>query len=371
MTAGRPRGTERTESGFEQTIAFTHSRDGVKIAYALSGRGQPLVKTANWLTHLEFDCRTPLWRHWLDFLSRETRLLRYDERGNGLSDHDVEDLSFARWVEDLEDLADHVGLDRFSLLGISQGGAVALEYAARHPGRVERLVLYGAYAVGWVHRDDEVERRRAQALLELVECGWGADNPAYRTLFANLFAPDADEAHARSFSELQRLSTEPDVAARLIEAAGRIDIRSSLGKIRTPTMVMHARNDARVPFDQGRLLAASIPGATFVPLESRNHALLSGDPAWPVFKAEFRNFLRGAGGAADGPGTALRIRAEFGELTPRELAVVEQVAAGLDNAEVGRRLRISEKTVRNHLTRIFEKLGVRTRAQLIVRMRDS
>jgi pimeloyl-ACP methyl ester carboxylesterase/DNA-binding CsgD family transcriptional regulator len=369
MPARRPPPSSASiEPGFEQTIAFMQSRDGVKIAYALSGRGRPLVKTANWLTHLEYDRRTPIWRHWLEFLSGEARLLRYDERGNGLSDHDVEDLSFERWVEDLESLVDHVGLERFPLLGVSQGGAVALEYAARHPERVERIVLCGAYAQGWARREDEAERRRGHALLELVELGWGADNPAYRTLFAHLFAPDADEEHARSLSELQRLSTEPATAARLIEAASRIDIRSSLGKIKAPTLVMHARGDARVPFDQGRLLAASIPGATFVPLASRNHALLAADPAWGVFKAEFRAFF---GGASEETAGAVRIHAEYGELTPRELAVVEQVAGGLDNAEVGRRLGISEKTVRNHLTRIFEKLGVQTRAQLIVRARRS
>jgi len=355
-------------SAIAQTIGFTTSRDGVRLAYAFSGQGRPLVKTATWLTHIDHDSRSPFWRHWLEFLSTEAQLLRYDERGNGLSDHDVEDVSFDRWVEDLETLVEHTGLDRFSLLGISQGGAVAVEYAARHPDKVDRIILCGAYAQGWARRDDKQDVRRASALLELVASGWGEDNPAYRQIFTTLFAPDADEQQARSLTELQRLSTDPATAARLIAAAGDIDVQASLGKVRAPTLVMHARDDARVPFDEGRRLAASIPGARFVPLDSRNHALLGNEPAWRDFKAEFRRFFA----AADaGRRPSLSIESRFGDLTPREIEVTEQLAAGLDNAEIGRRLGISEKTVRNHLTRVFDKLGVQTRAQLIVRVRDS
>lgn len=358
----------QSESAIEQTIGFATSPDGVKLAYAFSGQGRPLVKTANWLTHIDHDSRSPFWRHWLEFLSSRSRLLRYDERGNGLSDHHAGDVGFERWVEDLETLVATTGLDRFSLIGISQGGAVAIEYAARYPDKVEQLILYGAYARGWARRGDEQELRRAQALLELVESGWGEENPAYRQIFTNLFAPDADEEQAAALTELQRLATDPATAARLITAAGNIDVQASLGKVRAPTLVMHARDDARVPFDQGRELAASINGARFVPLDSRNHALLGNEPAWDVFKAEFRSFF-----AADdtAPPASLSIDPRFGELTPRELAVTERVAAGLDNAAVGEQLGISAKTVRNHLTRIFDKLGVQTRAQLIVRVRGS
>jgi pimeloyl-ACP methyl ester carboxylesterase/DNA-binding CsgD family transcriptional regulator len=356
------------EPPFDQSIGLTTSRDGVRLAYALSGHGAPLIKTANWLTHLDFDYRTPVWRHWLKFLSSETRLIRYDERGNGLSDHDVQDLSFERWVGDLEALVDHLGLTRFSLLGISQGGSVALEYAARHPDRVDRIVLYGAYAQGWARRDDPAELQRSRALLDLVKTGWGEDNPAYLTIFANLFVPDADGETVHSLAELQRISTDPATAARLIAAAGEIDIRSSLPRIKAKTLVMHARGDARVPFDQGRLLAASIPNARFVALNSRNHALLAKDPAWPGFKAEFRKFFHA--GSSDSRPEPI-IEGAFDELTPRELAVATEVSAGLDNASVGHRLGITEKTVRNHLSRIYDKLGVRSRTQLIVRIRKS
>jgi len=353
------------QSKFDQTVGFVPARDGVRIAYAESGRGMPLIKTANWLTHLEYDWRTPVWRHWLEFLSAQGRLVRYDERGNGLSDHDAADLSFARWVEDLEALVEHLGLERFNLLGTSQGGAVAIEYAARHPEKVERLVLHGAYARGWARRGD-LEQRRGRALLELVEVGWGADNPAYRQIFTTLFVPDATEDQARWFTELQRVATEPAVAARLIEAAGQIDVTSSVSRVRAPTLVLHGRQDARVPFEEGRQLAASIPGARFVPLDTRNHALLEQDPEWERFKSEFRVFVRGNAAPA---AASLELDAPYGALTAREVAVVQLLVEGLENREIARRLGITEKTVRNHLTRIFGKIGVRNRAQLIVRVR--
>ena len=349
----------------EQNIGFTACGDGVRIAYATSGLGAPLVKTANWLTHIDFDCRSSIWLHWIEFLSSCASLLRYDERGNGLSDRDVEDLSFDRWVDDLECVVEKSALKRFSLIGISQGGAVALEYAARYPEKVDKIILWGAYAQGWEKRDDEQERRRARALLDLISSGWGDPNPAYETIFANLFAPDANEEQVRSFTELQRLAADPRTAARLVEAAGRIDIRDSLPRVTAPTLVMHGTQDARVPFDQGRRLAAAIENARFVPLDTRNHALLAQDPAWPIFKSEFHKFFGTGPARSESPVAVCGI---FGELTPREISVTQQVAAGLDNSEIGLQLGISEKTVRNHLTRIFDKLGVESRAQLIVKV---
>jgi pimeloyl-ACP methyl ester carboxylesterase/DNA-binding CsgD family transcriptional regulator len=347
-----------------QRIGFLRSPDGARIAYACSGDGPAVVKTANWLSHLEYDWQSPVWRHWLDFLSSGRRLVRYDERGNGLSDHDLADLSFEHWVEDLEALIEHLGLERFSLLGLSQGGAVAVEYAARHPEKVGRLVLYGAYARGWARRGDELELRRARALLELVEAGWGADNPAYRQVFTTLFAPDADETQAHWFNELQRIATEPAIAARLIEAAGQIDVVASLARVQAPTLVLHARDDARVPHEEGRLIAAAIPGARFVLLEGRNHVLLETDPAWTRFKEEYAAFMGVT--AADQAVPAAGPAPQYGELTPREARIVALLCEGLDNREIGGRLAMAEKTVRNHLTRIYSKYGVRNRAQLIV-----
>lgn len=342
----------------EQQVEYFVGRDDTRIAYACTGNGQPVVKTANWLTHIGYDQHNPIWRHWLAFLSASNLLIRYDERGNGLSDRLVDDVSFERWVEDLEMLVDNIDVDRFTLLGISQGGSVALEYAARYPEKVERIVLCGAYAVGWAKREDASELRRGQALLELIESGWGEDIPAYRQLFANLFAPDARPEHIETFSELQRKSTDPATASRLIRAAGDIDIRDRLAKVSAPTLVMHADRDARVPFSQGRLLASSIRGAKLVPLPSRNHALLENERAWRMFKAEYNRFMRQDRQPVTEP--------LFSELTPREAAVATAVAAGLSNAEVGASLNISEKTVRNNLTSIFSKLGVASRAQLIV-----
>jgi pimeloyl-ACP methyl ester carboxylesterase/DNA-binding CsgD family transcriptional regulator len=356
----------RTRAPARQTIGFVRARDGARIAYASSGKGPVVVKTANWLSHLEYDWRSPVWRHWVDFLSTGSRLVRYDERGNGLSDHELADLSFERWVDDLECLVEHLGLERFALLGISQGGAVAVEYAARHPEKVERMVLFGAYARGWARRGDELELRRARALLDLVEVGWGADNPAYRQVFTTLFAPDANDEQSRWFNELQRIATSPANAARLIKAAGEIDVVASLGRVRAPTLVLHASQDARVPAEEGRLIAASIPAARFVLLESRNHALLESDPAWPRFKEEYAAFL-GVATPQDEPPD--RVAAPLGALTEREEAVVRLLCEGLDNRQIAARLTIAEKTVRNHLTRIFDKVGVRNRTQLIVRAR--
>jgi pimeloyl-ACP methyl ester carboxylesterase/DNA-binding CsgD family transcriptional regulator len=349
-----------------QTIGFVRARDGARIAYALSGEGLIVVKTANWLSHLEYDWRSPVWRHWLDFLSTGSRLVRYDERGNGLSDHDLDDLSFARWVEDLECLVETLGLEQFTLLGISQGGAVAVEYAARHPEKVERLVLFGAYARGWARRGDELELRRARALLDLVEVGWGADNPAYRQVFTTLFAPDANDEQGRWFNELQRIATSPANAARLIEAAGEIDVVASLSRVRAPTLVLHASQDARVPAEEGRLIASTIPGARFVLLEGRNHALLESDPAWHRFMEEYAAFV-GLAAPRDGP--RAYVAAPLEALTSREETIVRLLCEGLDNRQIAARLAIAEKTVRNHLTRIFDKFGVRNRTQLIVRAR--
>jgi pimeloyl-ACP methyl ester carboxylesterase/DNA-binding CsgD family transcriptional regulator len=346
-----------------QSIGFVRAPDGARIAYATSGDGPVVVKTANWLSHLEYDWHSPVWRHWLDFLSAHARLVRYDERGNGLSDRDLEDLSFDRWVEDLEALVEHLGLERFTLLGLSQGGAVAIEYAARHPEKVDKMVLYGAFARGWARHDSEFVLRRWRALIDLVESGWGADNPAYRQLFTTLFAPDADEQQSRWFNELQRNATRPDIAARLIQAFGDIDVVDSLARVRAPTLVLHARKDACVSCEEGRRIASGIPGARFVMLDSRNHALLASDPAWPRFTAECSAFL----GASPTP-EALSA-APFGELTAREAAILGLLCEGLDNRQIGARLAIAEKTVRNHLTRIFDKFGVRNRAQLIVRAR--
>jgi pimeloyl-ACP methyl ester carboxylesterase/DNA-binding winged helix-turn-helix (wHTH) protein len=276
----------------EQEIRFCTTGDGVRLAYATSGTGPLLLKAANWLNHLDFDWHSPIWRHWLRELGSDHRLVRYDERGTGLSDWNVENLDFASWVDDLEAVADAVGAERFDLLGISQGVAVAIAYAVRHPQRVRRLVLFGGYARGWAKRPNHPEAtERRQALLTLTRLGWNQDNPAFRQVWTTQFVPDADEAQARSFNDLQRASTSAENAVRFLEEFGRIDIEDLLPRVTTPALVLHSRDDAAVPFDEGRRVAAGIPGARFVGLESRNHLLLPTEPAWAVFLSEVRSFL--------------------------------------------------------------------------------
>jgi pimeloyl-ACP methyl ester carboxylesterase len=285
---------EKRESGpaIEQSIRFCTASDGARIAYATSGTGPPLVKPANWLTHLEFDWESPVWRHWLRALSHDRLLVRYDERGSGLSDRDLDDLSFDAWVRDLETVVDAAGLDRFPLLGISQGCAVAIAYAVRHPERVSALVLYGGYAQGSMARArTEKERDESRMLSRIMPSFWGQDNPAFRMFFAAKFVPDGTPEQMRWFSDLQRTTTTPEIAVRLRITSSEIDVTELAPQVRAPTLVLHATGDAVVPFDQGRTVAALIPGARFVSLESRNHVLLESEPAWSRFTEEVGRFL--------------------------------------------------------------------------------
>jgi pimeloyl-ACP methyl ester carboxylesterase/DNA-binding winged helix-turn-helix (wHTH) protein len=275
-----------------QSIRFCTAADGVRVAYATSGTGPPLVKPANWITHLEYDWESPVWRHWLRELSRDHTLLRYDERGCGLSDHDAADLSFESWVSDLETVIDAAGLDRFPLLGLSQGCAVAVAYAVRHPERVSRLVLYGGYVKGAIARSTTpAEREEAELLTRSMPSFWGRDNPAFRMFFAARFVPEGNQEQMRWFSELTRVTTTPEIAVKLRSTAAAIDMSALAPRVRAPTLVLHGVGDAAVPFDQGRRLAALIPGARFVSLESQNHILLEHEPAWPRFLDEIRRFL--------------------------------------------------------------------------------
>ncbi len=282
-----------TRRAMEQQIHFCTSRDGVRLAYATVGEGPPLVKAANWLSHLEFDWDSPVWRHWLMDLSERHMLIRYDQRGCGLSDWEAEDLSVGAFVQDLETVVDALGLERFPLLGVSGGGAVAVAYAVRHPEKVSHLILYGAYSSGRSQRTylpQEIEK--AKTMLGLIKVGWGQDNPAFRQFFTTLFIPEATAEQARWFNDLQRVSTSPEMAYRLQKASYERDVGDLLPRVAAPTLILHSHEEAVVPFDEGRRLAASIPGARFVPLESKNHILLESEPAWPRFLAEVHQFLQ-------------------------------------------------------------------------------
>ncbi len=284
--------THRPEPHYEQKIQFCLTRDGVQLAYARTGNGPPLVKTGNWMTHLEFDFESPIWRHLYRELSRDHMLIRYDARGNGLSDRNVEDVSFESFVGDLEAVVNAAGLERFALLGISQGCAVSIAYAVRHPERVTHLILFGGYAVGSAKRArSAAEEQQAEAMLTLMRLGWGQENPAFRQLFTSQFIPGGTKAQADWFNELQRISTSPEDAVRNLIANGDTDVSALLGQVSVPTLVMHSRDDARVPFDLGRKLAAGIPGARFVSLPSGNHLILEDEPAFPRFLQEIRAFI--------------------------------------------------------------------------------
>jgi pimeloyl-ACP methyl ester carboxylesterase/DNA-binding SARP family transcriptional activator len=272
----------------QQVIRFCTTGDGVRLAYATVGQGPPLVKAPNWLTHLEYDWKSPFWRHLAGALAQERTLIRFDQRGNGLSDWQVDDISFEAFVRDLETVVDAAGLERFPLLGISQGCAISIAYAARHPERVSHLILYGGYPVGW-HQGPR--RETHNGLLALMRAAWGAGHATFRQMFGTLFMPQATALELAWFNELQEVSASGVNAARLFEALGPVDVRALLPKVTAPTLVMHVTQDALVPFEEGRRLAAAIRGARFVALEGRNHLLLEEEPAWPRFLAEVRAFL--------------------------------------------------------------------------------
>jgi pimeloyl-ACP methyl ester carboxylesterase/DNA-binding winged helix-turn-helix (wHTH) protein len=285
----------RAPSPPAQEIRFCTAGDGTRLAYATSGAGPPLVKAANWLSHLDYDWESPVWRHWLAELSRRFSLVRYDERGCGLSDWNIGRFSFDDWVDDLEAVVDATGLDRFSLLGISQGGPVAIAYAVRHPERVSHLVLLGAFARGRrksARTPDELDL--AEAHIEIVRLGWGRPDPMYRQIFAARFLPEATQEQWRSFDELQRRSTSPENAWRFVDEFANIDVTSLAPQLTVPTLIMCSRREPDNRFEQSRLLAAQIPNSRLVPLDSSNHLLPERDPAWQHFLAEIDRFLPGS-----------------------------------------------------------------------------
>ena len=274
-----------------QQVRYCNASDGTKLAYSVVGEGPAFVKTANWLNHLEYDFESPIWKPWLSELCAHYSCLRYDERGNGLSDWDTPELSLDAFVDDLACVVDDAGFEQFDLFGISQGAPVSIAYAVRHPERVRKLVLLGGYACGWRARADNEEISRRDAMVTLTELGWGSDNPAYRQLFTNLYVPGAKPGQVQWYNELQRKSTSPANAAKLMRVLSALDVRDLLPKVKTPTLVLHARNDQAVPYSQGELLAREISDARFVPLDSANHILLGDEPAFRKFIHEMRLFL--------------------------------------------------------------------------------
>lgn len=347
----------------EQQIRFCASRDGVRIAYAACGTGPALVWLGHWVRHLKFDWDSPVWRPWLTLLTRRHCVVRYDWRGCGLSDREGVEFSLERHIEDLEAVAQDLALKRFILVGDAGGGVVSLAYAARHPERVTHLVLYGTQTRGALVRKDPKFIAEGRALLDVMELGWNNATPAYGKFFTTLHMPDADADRLRSYGDLLRLTTSPANAVSLLKAYFNADVRNVVSRIRCPALVLHAREDAIIPFDEGRLVASLIPGARFVPLESRNHILQESEPAWQVLASQIDDFL-----PVSSAGTT---EMSLAQLTPREREVLALIAEGLDNHQIAERFGISEKTVRNHASVIFEKIEAKSRAHAVALARDA
>ena len=344
----------------DQKIGFCTTADGVRICYAIVGEGPPLVKAPNWLTHLEFEWQSPLWRHWWVELAAYHTVIRFDQRGSGLSDRNVDDLSFDAWVSDLEAVVEALQLGHFVLLGISQGGPVAIEYTARHPETVEKLLLYGAFSRGFLKRGGSVEEHEAR--VTLTRQGWGRDDPTYRQIFTSGFMPGATAEQASWFNELQRVSTSPENAAKVQNTLANIDVLHRVPGISVPTLVLHAVNDRRVPYEQGRQISSLIPGAQLVDLDSNNHLLIESEPAWKTCQSAVREFL-GGGPVASAKTVADAPIASPDGLTPREVEVLRLIANGRSNQEIASELVISFNTVTNHVKNILGKTGCANRTE--------
>ena len=344
-----------------QEIRFVTTPDGVRLACAMMGDGAPLVRAPTWLSHAAMDGDSPVWRHWWAEFADDHRFIRFDQRGCGLSDRAVPEISFRSWVSDLESVVDAFSIGRCVLVGMSQGGPIAVEYAKRHPDRVSHLVIIGGYARGWRKRGVPDDEHRA--LLTLMERGWGNDNPAFRQVFTSQFIPEATQEQAGWFNELQRVSSSAHSAVQFQQAVGEIDVEASARSLRVPTIVFHSRDDARVPFDEGRRLAALIPGARFISLPSRNHILLEDEPAWATLRAEMRAFLHQV--------PAERPDAWTKALSDREREILRLVASGMTDRQIAAELSLSVRTVGNHVKNILAKLDApnRTAAAMLAARR--
>ena len=338
-----------------QQIRFCPSHDGVRLAYATAGRGTPIVKAANWLNHLEFDWDSPVWRHLLAELTRDHLLIRYDERGCGLSDWSVPEFSFDAWLRDLETVVDTAGIERFALLGISQGRRSPLPTRCAIPSASPTWCCTADTRAA-VHRGLQGRAiEEVDLTIRLAEIGWGQENAAS----ASSSRRSSFQRGRRTTSLVERPRAHHDLAGERGTVSARflrIDVRRCCRWSVARGSVLHPTRDRSVPFDEGRLLAGSIPGARFAPLESCNHLLLETEPAWQRWCTEVRAFLP----------TRTPIDPVFATLTARERELVELIARGRDNAQIAAQLGLSEKTVRNHITSIFAKLQVESRAQTIV-----
>jgi len=355
-----------------QEIRFCTAFDHTRLAYAKVGQGPPLVKVGNWLSHLEYDWNSPVWQPWLENWSRFHTFYRYDPRGCGLSDWNVSDFSFDALVSDLETVVDAAGLEQFDLFAMSQGGCVSIAYTARHPERVRKLILYGGYLQGSLSGNPTPEGlEEAELHLKLLKLSWGNENPAYRQVFTTLLIPEGTPEQFAWFNNLQLVSTSPANAMEVRRTFNMVDVREQAKMISVPTMVIQAKQDASVLFEEGRETAAHIPGARFVVLDSKNHILMRNEPAWPYLWNEFYRFL---GVGAELPKEKMTVSASdqiVVGLSARERDVLRLLAQGHENREIARRLVLSEKTVRNYVSNIYAKLQINSRGEAIVLARQS
>lgn len=351
----------------DQRIAFARSKDKTTIAYALSGEGPPLVRAGTWLTHVHHDWDSPFLGHWLRFMSERHTLVRYDPRGCGLSQTDVGSFTFDDWVADLEAVVDRLELQSFPLFGMSQGAAVAAEYAIRHPQRVSHLTLYAPLVTGWRNRTSP-GAQQWHLMEQLVLTGWGEDNMAFPSMFAHLFVPNSPPETRQWYAELQRKMATKEVASRFMNVLAELSMFQRLKQLRVPTLVIQIARDQVVDPRSATGIAGEIPGSEFVSIDSNNHILMEDEPGWQEFKSVFTRHVPGSAAPARRDAAALE---RIGQLSTREQKILGEIAKGLNNREIAAGLFISEKTVRNHITSIFDKLGVSSRAQAIVMAKEA
>lgn len=353
-------------------VRYIRTSDGVQIAWSATGRGPVLVRVGGWLTHMEYDVKSPVWHHWVDSFSEHFTFVRYDERGCGMTDWTATETSLDRSVADLEEVVAAVGSDApLCLLGIAHGAAIAVAYASKHPNRVSTLILYGGFAQGWARRNDPDGLRQYNAIIEVVGSGWASKNAAFRRLFASRFLPEATESQVAWFNDFCIKATSAAGAVALLRSRAALDVTQLLNSVSAQTLVAHARGDEAVPIAQGRMLAAGIKDAAFVELDSNNHILLPHEDAWAKFRDVVLEFAGSADSSSATSGRSGRVEhLAFTRLSPREREILKLLTEGLSNAEIGEQLKISDKTVRNHVSNLYDKLGVWTRAQAMVFAHD-
>jgi pimeloyl-ACP methyl ester carboxylesterase/DNA-binding CsgD family transcriptional regulator len=348
----------------DQNISFKTSVDGTRIAVASCGAGPVVLRAAHWMSHVDYDLQSPVWRPWVEQMASAFRYIRYDARGCGLSDRFVADLSLDAWQDDFNTVAASIAEPTFVLFAMSQGGGLAIRYAHEHSERVSHLVLLNAYCQGArVRATTQEELLEADTLVNFIRVGWGRENPAFSQFFTNLFMPDGTAEQHHWWGDLERETTSADVAARALHEMQGMDVLHLAKQLHVPTLVLHCRGDMRVPFEEGRKLASAIPGARFVALESRNHVLVPDEPAWSVFHRELASFV----GMKE---TQFQAVSNSASLTPAEHEVLRLLAEGHDNQVIAAQLGKSSKTVRNQLSVIFQKLGVKSRAQAMLAALD-